>query len=480
MPRTVFCGLMDRRGAAFPTARPDGCRKGLAVSTLNGVREGERRVDRREVPDSRTRLARAFDQLIAGNGTYEFILLRPAPLDENLINSNTDIDLLGSASSEASFLAAAFALVRQGLCHLHISRNDARKTKVVLFSTDGSSAIHIDLWKDLWQTTNFRRVRIEFFEKVNLSSTTNAILRLPILLESCLYIQHLRVKRKTIHSHAVQERLRYYRHGLEKSGYDLLAENLSELKKTGHFAKEILRLSEFYLENQGGLSFPAITRMDRIKRALGKITTLYYRAPDRARLFALMGCDGVGKTSISRELLDDKNDNFRSQKGKSLYRRSVVYNLLAPLRSVIASGDPDKFEERLSGTLYIVASSRLRLKLLFRSAWGTRRPLILDRTPADLLFHDRKNDEARMSRSVWLEKLVGVRVPVVHLVADYDCVASRKREVTLRGQAAYDESMFDFHQSQSPVNYTVFWNGGDRGASGWALRRILHETVLRR
>ena len=186
-------------------------------------------------------------------------------------------------------------------------------------------------------------------------------------------------------------------------------------------------------------------------------------------MLTIMGCDGCGKTSLSRRLAADRPDIHSVYTGKHLYRKWLGYKLLVIFVRPLLCQGRETFDDTFAPLVYLLACLRLQLKLLL-----PRRGLVLiDRSLMDFLLLARKTDAPRFSSCRWLAGLFGTRLPHVHLIVPFPCLQARKLEMTRAGHACYDTLMFHYLSRRIPTDYTVFDNRGTEETSAGALGRIL-------
>lgn len=407
-------------------------------------------------------------------GPWKFIQLRGGPLDASAIDGD-DVDLLGSRDAVTLLLHAAFRWVQAGDCHLQIQATTPAKTAVSLFSTDGNHRVDFDLWVELWQLNERRRcLRYELCAPQVIDPGA-ALQRLPLELEAVIYVQHLISKRKDLRAAKVGQRLGDYAAACRAAKHAKLAEVLTEITTTA----QISSAAQHFVE-QLVLERLAVPEPQPYRRRLQKIgdawRTAGLAAPRRTSIITIMGCDGSGKTTLAQQLAARRPGIAGVLTGKHLYRKSWFYKLLVIFIRPLLFQDRERFDETFAPVAYLRACLGLRLKLWRRS----RGVLLMDRSLADFLFVGRKTDQPKFCRSRWLMRIMGRRIPTVHLIVPYDRIQTRKLEMTQSGHEIYDAAMFAHFASLAPVDYYAFNNQGELEESVAALDRVLASRLPKR
>ena len=64
---------------------------------------------------------------------------------------------------------------------------------------------------------------------------------------------------------------------------------------------------------------------------MDKLKTWALGPPRKTKMIAIVGSDGVGKTSLMEKLSNDAATEVRSYRGKHLYRKSLLYKLIVAI-----------------------------------------------------------------------------------------------------------------------------------------------------
>ena len=208
----------------------------------------------------------------------------------------------------------------------------------------------------------------------------------------------------------------------------------------------------------------------RLRRVVSKIRAVLIGPPRRSGLASIMGCDGVGKTTLIRELPSHLDKKVKTITGKHLYRKSILFKLAVIFIRPLLFQSRERFDESLAPLVYIRAAIGLRLKSLLNRS----RFCLVDRSIVDFLVLDRKTDNPRFSRFRRLTTVLGFRILNVHCMVDWNTVVQRKQEVTETGYAVYNMKMFRHFSRQTPTDYLLFNNDGGIEDSAAALARCLN------
>ena len=409
-----------------------------------------------------------------GHG-HRFVLLRETPLDAAALDAG-DIDLLGTRASVDALLAHLDVSCRELELNLFVERTGPRKTRVSLCSPDLAHELQFDLWTDLWQLDGGRR-SLRWRDVAPLCRHAPAgFARMPLRLEAAVYVEHLRAKRKDLGSAGVRRRLEHYAAALHAASGtpDELGAELSAVAAAAPAAlpAKLLGLAVSTLEHALGRRHRWRTPWRRLEDALRRARSRLERPPPGARAVALVGPDGIGKSTVGKALVASDAGWDEYVLGKALYRRSLLFRGIYKLnRGTGARLSQERIDEALAGLAFPTAVLRLRRRL----AAARDRALVIDRFAADFLYVGRKADRARFSRWGWLASLLYVSLPVVHMTAPYAVLSGRKQEISEAGLLRYERDMTRFYTRRSRVCYLRFANHGTAEEAVRLLGRQLAE-----
>ncbi len=400
-------------------------------------------------------------------GPWKFLLLRCGELDDGVIDSE-DLDLLGSRASVSALLDAARGWVSAGYCHVRVKSTGSSKVGLHLISTDGKHRLDLDLWIDLWQIDNRKRYLTYRDCEAAVINPNESLQRLPACLEASIFIHHLVSKRKNISSPKQLARLGTYATACRNAGQEKLAVALESTAATTKVSKATADLTLTILDEH--FTIAGLRPVKRLShRLLGAVRGAWFLPLGKLRMLTIMGCDGCGKTTLSK-LLGGRRDDIRGvYTGKHLYRKWIAYKLLVIFVRPILFQGREKFDDTFAPIAYLLACLRLRLKLLVCS----NGILLIDRSIIDFLLVARKTDSPQFCSSRWLATFFGVRLPHIHFIVPFERLRERKLEMTQAGHGIYDTEMFRHFSRRTPTDYVFFDNRGSLEESSEALVRII-------
>ncbi len=414
------------------------------------------------------RLRLCLSQIKAG--PWRFIQLRGEPIDERRIDGD-DVDLLGARESVNMLCDAACRWVQAGHAHLRVNARKPGKVEWWLFSTDGLHVARFDLWIELNQLDRGRlAIRHEDVAAL-VESPTGAIGRLPPAVEAGLYVHHLLCKRKDLAGESAQARLARYADELRKMNDAAMADAIGAIRESKRIAadQEAMALQRIVA------ALPQGTRLARARRGplqwMGKLRSAWLAPPKRTSMISVMGCDGAGKTTLAHAVAPLLPQPATVFTGKHLYRKSILYKLAVIFIRPLLMRSRESFDETLAPLVYLRAS--LGLGIAHHRKGRAAGLTLIDRSPVDFLYVNRKTDEPRFSRWSWLSRCFGRRIRTVHCLVRFENVMKRKQEMTMTGHAAYDRDMFTHFTRQTPTDYIAFNNDGSVDESAQALAQLL-------
>lgn len=400
-------------------------------------------------------------------GPWLFVQLRGEAVTPEQVIDDDDVDLLCDRANINELFDAANNWVKEGLCHVRITSRRADKIQFMLISVDGRHRAVFDLWVQLWQFSHGKRM-LQFKSCRPLLKELSGIARLPVVVEASVYLHHLASKRKGLSKQSARARLEGYHEQCSDDGHDTFAGMLRGIITSGETTPEALGVAEAGLAM---LNLGSASLMQRCARAISKIRSALIGPPRCLRQVSIMGCDGVGKTTLIRALDLRLGKQAKPITGKHLYRKSLLFKLAVIFIRPLLFQSRERFDESLAPIVYIRAAIGLRIKALQHRA----RVCLIDRSIVDFLLLDRKTDHPRFSRFKWLSAVLGRRILNVHCIVDWDVVTQRKQEVTEAGYSGYNKKMFLHFSGQTPTDYLLFNNDGDVDGSADALERCLSQ-----
>ena len=399
-------------------------------------------------------------------GPWLFVQLRGDPVTPEQVIDNDDVDLLCNRKNIHRLFDKAFDWVKEGLCHIRITSRRMEKIQLTLISIDGKHRAVFDLWIHLWQINHGRNL-LRFDICLPLLKDAVGFARLPVDIEACLYIHHLVSKKKDLSKHKTKERLVNYQARCITEKHARIVALIDTIIASGIIAPKVSASALSHIEE---LIHSKKLWLLRLRRVVSKIRAVLIGPPRRSGLASIMGCDGVGKTTLIRELPSHLDKNVKTITGKHLYRKSILFKLAVIFIRPLLFQSRERFDESLAPLVYIRAAIGLRLKSLLNRS----RFCLVDRSIVDFLVLDRKTDNPRFSRFRRLTTVLGFRILNVHCMVDWNTVVQRKQEVTETGYAVYNMKMFRHFSRQTPTDYLLFNNDGGIEDSAAALARCLN------
>jgi len=410
-----------------------------------------------------------------------FVLLLESSLDERCVNDR-DIDLLGTTTAVESLLVACFSWAQSGRCHFRVTRKREGNVGLALFSRCGKFRIQFDLFTELWQL-NGGRCGLRFEDVAHLLPPGQpGFVRLPVPVEAAIYLHKYVVKRRSIESNRIRQRLNGYSSACRQAGAMESADDLDAVLQYGRVEPAALIRAIQLLRSYNVV--PSLTNSWQSMRRhwIARWRRWWFGVTRHPAVISFMGCDGAGKTSLSEGLSKESSLPviLKPFVGRNLYRKSLIYRLFGSFVRRSLSINRDRFDEKCCLPLYLQAAGHLRRKVYWRQLLGSQKLLVMDRTLVDLLYTQRLSDEAKFGRWVRLADYFGIRLPTVHFVVDFERLHARKAECSEIAHRQYDEDMFWFHVRRVPTDYTVFSNCGTFDDSKTALTHVIQANWPRR
>ena len=389
------------------------------------------------------------------------------PIEDSI--DHDDVDLLGSRDSVNALLDAVYEWVSQGLCHVRIRAGSDRKVSLTLLSSDACHRLDFDLWTELRQIDGrLRSLRYEDCAPA-IINPDESLQRLPVWIEASIFIHHLVSKNKQISSPKQLSRLAKYAEDSRNEGKTELADALLATARDAAVSAQTESLTLSLLEDQ--LEVPVVGAISRsLARVRTALVRFWFMPPKRLRMLGIMGCDGCGKTSLSKTLAKESDAVSGMYVGKHLYRKNLIYKALVIFLRPLIARNRESFDDKMAPLLYFIASLHLEAKLLF---WRKPGILLVDRSLVDFLMLARKTDRPHFSRFLFLTSLMGKRLTHIHFIVPFEELKMRKAEMTEQGHKIYDKRMFDHFSKRTPTDHILYNNSGSLSESKETLKRII-------
>ncbi|MBL8812407.1 MAG: hypothetical protein JNM43_19745, partial [Planctomycetaceae bacterium] len=154
-----------------------------------------------------------LNEWIGKNRSGPAILLRALPSREVLRALNQDVDLLVTPDQASELLRLAYEDVLKGRCHVQIESRHRCKIQLILWTTDTSEKLSVDLWLEWNQTLSRRVISTTALHEIRTPATEipDAVLpnvaKLPDDIELALLILHIVTKKRKVVSAMNHRRL---------------------------------------------------------------------------------------------------------------------------------------------------------------------------------------------------------------------------------------------------------------------------------
>lgn len=374
-----------------------------------------------------------------------FVFIRPKDITEPDIYSG-DFDLLIKPEKLNSFLSCVHKTCSEESINFRIKRVKKEKTNLTLFSKDFKNTVEFDLWTELdVRDRSFPRtthISWEQLEKSNCLVENDFYYSLENNFSVLFYLSHLLSKNKDINSPEVKKRINYYRSldNLDDTSIDFLSK-IDE--KTMMQANKVLNSKKLF----------SYSKSQRLNKSIFR---LQKKLSEKSNLIAVIGPDGVGKTTIINRL--EKKYGARYFRFKKLFRKSLIYKLLLMLmmkkteKIKGASIQKNQFDDlHYSKLFWISLVPGYFLSLISR--FGTKK--IIDRYYMDLLISGSRIQGKEIIVHKLAKKLIKI-IPttqcVIQLDAPTEIVLSRKQELSAYAINKFREIYFDLAiESKIPV-----------------------------
>jgi hypothetical protein len=405
------------------------------------------------------------------HGAWQLIRLRGTTSMVEMIDQD-DVDLLGSRAEFHRLLDAAYSWVRANECHIRVTASSNDKISLYLISLDGIHRLTLDLWINLWQIDR-RRKSLNFDQCISACTPAhNALLRLPPLLETSVFIHHLICKKKDCSSPKQIARMQHYQQlcaNMDEKIVSLLGQAIQSRSINHELESHTLKRLEKELNFASKSTFAF-----HAHRLINALPRIWHHVPKKLIMISIMGCDGSGKTTLSRQL-KSLDQVVRLYTGKHLYRKWIIYKLLVIFLRPLLLQKREKFDDTLAPLIYVLACIRLWWKRIFHRKGIT----LIDRSIVDFLMLDRKSDRPHFSRWLCLTKLIGIRLPHIQVIVSFEQLRERKLEMTEAGHPIYDELMFRHFAHRFPTDHTVFSNQSTLENAATAMQHIVAWLKMR-
>lgn len=370
------------------------------------------------------------------------ILLRPT-VPNNLFNGG-DIDLLIRRESTLAFLNLLCIEAQAKGVHLHITAYSAEAVSACLISADFSEKMKIDLQVAIRQLGH-KAKSVRWEDVIGSTVNEQGLYLLAGEAGAALYLGHARSQKKVLSDRAQQDRLAWYKEGVGEGPLKdalLMAADKSKLPPSD----EIDRLIGKHLPHHTQSFITACC--SRFKRNIQK-TIL--RSQRKRGLFYLVGCDGVGKTTLAQTACSDRIRTFHI---RNFYRKTGVYKIAKKIAKIKGTTAEDLLPRFWFLSSYLFFSIMSFYNRLFK-----KRIYIVDRSPYDLLIKGRRTEQPKIVLgSHTFARLLRI-TPIISVVTkDNQPLSPDRDEMIPYAVSVYTQTMRRFALDSFPINYLQFCN----------------------
>lgn len=375
--------------------------------------------------------------------------LRPRERDPATALSGGDYDFLLPPDAFPVLVDLLWQRAAAESASFSVNRTNPHKIQVFIHVPEVGRSIQLELWTRLEVRDPARRsARWIPWSAVAplLGAGDDGLPRLPPEIEIAYYLSHLATRRKRVETPLVSQRLAGYA-ALAAAQAPRLASLFDGLTTAGiPAAAEAAnaRLRELgVLESRA----PVTTMLDAVRDKVAALPWKWDRRLRRgARIIAVTGADGVGKSTVIARWGASLRGGLTVQRFKNLFRHHPAYRLFYHLRLAAArrrAGDEvprNAFDEIHAAVMFDFARASWTWFRLLALVGGRR---CLDRGFPDLLFGGLRGDGPAGLRPDWVD--LAARIPQpdwhVHLDAPDDVIRGRKQELSAQALRAYRDGM---------------------------------------
>lgn len=388
-----------------------------------------------------------FDE--AEQASLPLVPLRPRARDAGTALSGGDYDLLMPSTGLPTLVSVLWQVALRERASFSLNTSNPHKLQVFLHVPERGRSILLEIWTRLEVRDPARRSArsIAWSAVAPLIVATPAGPRLPPGVEIAYYLSHLFSRAKQVAHPLVAERLATYGILAREQAPDLspLIDGLTDgrIREVAIAANAYLRRVGV-LEPRGALGAlgdSIAARLDSLLRQRRR------RRLQRARIIAMTGADGSGKSTLITRWCADLGKGLRSQRFKNLFRHHPWYQLFrlvragATRRQLGGKMPTNLFDEIHSGTMFRIARATWPW---FRVLVAVRGRRCLDRGFPDLLFDGLRGTAPTPAlRADWAH--LARRMPRpdwhIHLDAPEEVIRGRKRELSPEALRCYRDGM---------------------------------------
>lgn len=377
------------------------------------------------------------------------IPLRPRPRDAETALSGGDYDLLMPLDGFPLLVSVLWQRALNERASFSINHVNPHKLQVFLHLPEVGRNILLEIWTRLEVRDPARQSAryIPWSAVAPLIVRTPDGPRLPPAVEIAYYLSHLSSRTKQVEQPLVAQRLATYGVLAREQAPELapLLDGLTNehIRDVAIAANTHLR-SIRVLESRGAIAAFGDSLRARIDSILRQRRR---RRLQRARIIAMTGPDGSGKSTLITRWCESVGSALRSQRFKNLFRHHPRYQLFrffnasATRKQLGGTMPTNLFDEVHAGTMFHIARATWPWFRLLVAARGRR---CLDRGFPDLLFNGLRGTGPQPAlRDDWAQFARRMPLPDwhIHLDAPDEVIRGRKQELSVASLQCYRDGM---------------------------------------
>jgi len=390
------------------------------------------------------------------------VMLRPREIREDISYSG-DYDFFIEPRYNEKLLKIMFDLAVQSNTSFSVTAQKYGKIDITIYDKHEDKKIALEIWNILSvkdpQKKTLRYIPADKLKNY-ISRHDDGTYGLFLKIEALYYLSHLATGGKKLQTPLVQERIAYYKSKLKDTKYANYFNDLNrdaDIKKVAHRANMELvakGLLHFRTNKNAMLKESLIKGVSTLKRVERKLYKLF-------NMVAVMGPDGVGKTTIINESIKEVQGKTKLFKFKKTFRVSPVYKIVMPLLKDRVS---KQYKEMHIGKSevddiyggFVIFNALVMYPLRLIRALVTKETTFIDRYFNEYLLENTRfsKDKAKL-RENW--KLLAFFTPrprvIVQLDAPESVILQRKDELDEDAIIAFRNYIFKTVLNKLPTKY---------------------------
>lgn len=434
------------------------------------------------LPSSPSQTFIAFAALLQTAATRDIKLvpIRHRDINEKIALSGGDYDFILPNDQHPLFLSLVFEIMSQAGINFSIDQTKQEKKVLHLHAPEEKTNITLEIWSHLEVRDPAKQThkQISWNDLAPHLQEKNGYYHLPLLIEGYYYLSHLHTKNKSSSLPEVKRRLQHYQQLAQNQEASTLSELLEQLQHDASIA-QIAKQANLELVKLGVLREKS-TNLETLKQRFQDLKRQYrkhrMRSCARRKIFAFVGPDGVGKTTLIEQCRDILRDSAAYFRFKKLFRGSLLYTLLYVLRySALAKRQQNdlpknEFDEQQASNIFWIALINYPKLWLRARLFCTQ---LSDRYYSDFLFENlRTNAQPPRLSPNWENRVHFIPKPawLIHLDAKTSVIHSRKKELSAEAIDTYRQGVFTLYLANPAPYYSYINTGHDLAHSRESLR----------